>query len=128
VLEHGLQVRDVVEGTRPVSTATSGRAREYKVRDHLTSLGYPFVMRAAASKGPGDLLHGHPLIGAVLVQVGTANKQLNQEGRDRFCEAADLTGALPVLATVIATPGHPTVIRYWHVTRDIPSTWKEWTP
>lgn len=111
-----------------MSTASSGRAREHKVRDALEDAGYPWIMRAAASKGPADLLHGHPLVGAVLVQVGTANKTLNQEGRDRFCEAADLCHALPVLATVIATPGKRTEIRYWLVTRDVPSTWKEWRP
>ena len=111
-----------------MSTATSGRRREYVVRDDLDTKGYPAVMRAAASKGPADLLHGHALVGAVLVQVGTANKTLNQEGRDRFCEAADLCHALPILATVIATPGKRTEIRYWRVTRDVPSTWKEWRP
>lgn len=111
-----------------MSTASSGRAREHKVRDDLESKGYPFVMRAAASKGPADLLHGHDLVGAVLVQVGNANKVLGPAARERFCTAALLTCALPVLATVIAQPGKPTVIRYWLVTRDVPSTWEEWTP
>lgn len=111
-----------------MSTATSGRAREYKVRDHLEAHGYPAVMRAAASKGAADLLHGHPLVGALLVQVGTGNKSLNQEGRDRFCEAADLCHALPLLATVVATPGKRTDITYYVVTRDVPSTWNRWTP
>jgi hypothetical protein len=111
-----------------VSTATQGRAREHKVRDALESAGYSFVMRAAASKGPADLLHGHPFLGALLVQVGTGNKRLNQEGRDRFCEAADLCHGMPILATVIATPGKRTEITYWHVTRDVPSTWREWAP
>lgn len=111
-----------------MSTATAGRRREYLVRDQLASLGYPAVMRAAASKGAADLLHGHPLVGAVLVQVGAASKTLNQEGRDRFCEAADLCHALPVLASVIAQPGKATTIRYFLVTRDVPSTWKEWRP
>lgn len=111
-----------------MSAATSGRAREHKVRDHLDAAGYPPIMRAAASKGAADLLHGHPLVGAVLVQVGTGNKTLNQEGRDRFCEAAELCHALPILATVIATPGKRTHIDYWVVTRDVPSTWNRWTP
>jgi hypothetical protein len=122
--------------------AAAGRRREHQVRDHLDAHGYSFVMRAAASKGPADLLHGHPLVGAHLVQVGTGNKTIRctdkshphdrenamQCGRDRFCEAADLCHATPLLASVIATPGKPTVIRYWRVTRDIPSTWTEWTP
>lgn len=111
-----------------MSTASQGRYREYQVRDDLNTKGYPQVMRAAASKGAADLLHGHHLVGAVLVQVGTGNKTLNQEGRDRFCEAAELCHALPVLATVIATPGKRTDIRYWLVTRDVPSTWTEWNP
>jgi hypothetical protein len=111
-----------------MSTATSGRAREYKVRDHLTTAGYPFVMRAAASKGAGDLLHGHPLIGAVLVQVGTGNKTLGPEARMRFLRAAALIHATPVLASVIATPGKATEIRYWVVTADTASKWQEWRP
>lgn len=111
-----------------MSTASQGRYREYQVRDDLNAKGYPQVMRAAASKGAADLLHGHHLVGAVLVQVGTGNKTLNQEGRDRFCEAAELCHALPVLATVIATPGKRTEITYWLVNRDVPSTWKQWTP
>lgn len=111
-----------------MSTATSGRAREHKVRDHLDAAGYPFVMRAAASKGAADLLHGHPLVGAVLVQVGTGNKTLGPEDRNRFCEAADLCHALPILATVVATPGKATSITYWRVTRDVPSTWEQWIP
>lgn len=111
-----------------MSTATAGRAREHRVRARLEAAGYPAIMRAAASKGAADLLHGHPFVGAVLVQVGTGNKVLNQEGRDRFCEAADLCHALPVLAQVIEQRGKRTEYRYWLVTRDVPSTWREWTP
>jgi len=109
-----------------MSTATSGRAREYQVRDHLEAAGYPSIMRAAASKGAADLLHGHPLVGAVLVQVGTGNKTLGPEARVRFLEAAALTCALPILATVVATPGKRTEITYWFVTHDVPSTWERW--
>jgi hypothetical protein len=111
-----------------VSTATSGRAREHKVRDDLDAHGYAPIMRAAASKGAADLLHGHLDVGAVLVQVGTGNKTLGPDDRERFCDAADLCHALPLLATVIATPGKRTNIRYWLVNRDVPSTWKEWRP
>lgn len=111
-----------------MSTATQGRAREHRVRDHLETAGYSFVMRAAASKGPADLLHGHPLLGALLVQVGTGNKTLGPADRDRFCEAADLCHALPLLASVIATPGKRTEIRFYVVTRDVPNTWEPWTP
>lgn len=111
-----------------MSTATSGRRREYLVRDHLDAKGYAPIMRAAASKGPADLLHGHPFLGAVLVQVGTGNKTLGPDDRNRFCAAADLCGAMAVLATVVSIPGKRTEIRYWHVTRDVPSTWNEFRP
>lgn len=109
-----------------MSTATSGRRREHQVRDHLEAAGYPWIMRAAASKGPADLLHGHPLVGAVLVQVGTGNKTLGPEERLRFLGAAALCHALPILATVVAVPGKRTEINYWFVTADVPSTWERW--
>lgn len=111
-----------------MSTASQGRAREYRVRDALAAAGYPNIMRAAASKGAADLLHGNPIVGAVLVQVGKATKTLNQEARDRFCEAAALCHALPVLAQVIAEAGRATVIRYWLVSPDQPHLWTEWSP
>jgi hypothetical protein len=109
-----------------MSTASTGAARERRVRDRLEAAGYPFVMRAAASKGAADLLHGHPFVGAVLVQVGTGNKTLGPDDRDRFVGAADLVCALPVLAQVIEQRGHPTEVHYWVVTRDVPATWKAW--
>lgn len=111
-----------------MSTATAGRAREHKVRDYLADRGYLYVMRAAGSKGPADLLFGHAFIGAVLVQVGTESKSLGPADRNRFCAAADMTGALPLLATVIPEPGKPTRILFHVVTRDIPSTWTEYKP
>lgn len=111
-----------------MSTATSGRRREYLVRDDLDAKGYAPIMRAAASKGPADLLHGHPLIGALLVQVGTGSKTLGPDDRSRFCGAAEMCHALPILATVISTPGKRTVITYWRVTRDVASTWNRWNP
>lgn len=99
----------------------SGRAREHRVRDDLRNKGYVPIMRAAASKGAADLLHGHPTVGAVLVQVGTGNKTLGPADRARFLEAADLCCALPILATVVRGQ-----ITYWLVTRDTPSKWERW--
>ena len=80
-------------------------------------------MRAAASKGPADLLMGHPEHGGALIQVGTASKSLGPADRDRFVTAAELIGALALLATW-ARDG----VTYWHVTRDKPSTWQRWEP
>lgn len=107
-----------------MSTATQGRAREYKVRDELIGHGWHFIMRAAASKGSGDLLMGHPHHGAALVQVGTGSKTLGPADRDRFVTDADLIGALPILATVI--PREP--IRYHHVNRGTSGTWDRFDP
>lgn len=106
-----------------MSTATSGRAREHRTRDRLAETGWVPIMRAAASKGPADLLMGHPIHGGALVQVGTASKSLGPADRARFVTAAELIGALPLLATWTRTG-----VRYWHVTRDTASTWTEFTP
>ncbi|MGZ4518906.1 MAG: hypothetical protein ACXVXP_00235 [Mycobacteriaceae bacterium] len=106
-----------------MSTATSGRAREYRVRDHMALAGWVPIMRAAASKGAADLLMAHPERGAALIQVGTDNKRLGPSDRLRFVTAAALCGALPLLASASRAG-----IRYWHVTLDKPASWAEVTP
>ena len=83
-----------------MSNATAGRAREYKVRDHLIDLGWVYIMRAAASKGPADLLMGHETHGAALIQVGTRSKHIGPDARTKFLRAAHITGALPIEAIV----------------------------
>lgn len=103
--------------------ATNGRAREYRTRDRLAEYGWIHVMRAAGSKGAGDLLMGHPIHGAALIQVGTTNKTLGPADRHRFIDAAELISALPLLATW-SREG----VRFWVVSRDVPSTWTEWSP
>ena len=111
-----------------MSTATSGRAREHKVRDHLIRRDWNLIARSAGSKGPADLVMAHLAYGVALIQVGTGNKTLGPADRERFLWAANICSALPILASVIATPGKPTVIRYWRVDFGPPSTWQEWTP
>lgn len=106
-----------------MSTATDGRRREHKVRDDLAARGWVPIMRAAASKGPADLLLAHPDHGAALVQVGSRTKTLGPADRERFCTAAELCGALALLAVVIPRAG----ITYWTVTRDTASKWERWT-
>lgn len=105
-----------------MSTATDGRRREHKVRDDLARHGWLPIMRAAASKGPADLLLAHRDHGAALVQVGSRTKTLGPADRERFVTAAEMCGALALLAIVIPRQG----IRYWHVTRGLPRTWAEW--
>lgn len=104
-----------------MSTATSGRAREHRVRDRMIAAGWLLVARSAGSKGAADLVMVHPFFGLALVQVGTANKQLGPADRDRFVTIAEACGALPLLAS--CSPGVPA--RFWRVTRDTASTWKE---
>lgn len=106
-----------------MSTASTGAARERAARDWLANQGWVPIMRAAASKGPADLLMAHPHHGAALIQVGTEkSKSLGPADRVRLCDAADLCGALPLLVTVSRGPTY----RVRWVTRDLPSTWAEW--
>ena len=84
-----------------MSTATRGRRYEYIARDHLIAHGWTHIMRAAASKGPGDLLMGHPIHGAALIQVGAKSKRLGPADRERLCDASELIGALPLLITIV---------------------------
>ncbi|MFJ4284032.1 hypothetical protein ACIPY0_00135 [Paenarthrobacter nicotinovorans] len=104
-----------------MSTATSGRAREYKVRDHLIQQGFELIMRAAGSKGPADIAMAHEEHGLALVQVGTAGKALGPADRTRLLRAAHLCSALPILATV-----HRGAITYRIVTNETPRHWAAW--
>lgn len=104
--------------------ARNGAARERRVAKWMHDQGWLLIARAAASKGPADLVMGHPFFGGALIQVGTAkSKTLGPADRDRLVAAAELVGFLPLLAT--CGPGIP--IRLHVVTRDTASTWKEWT-
>lgn len=107
-----------------MSTATQGRRREYQVRDLMIAAGWRFIMRAAASKGSGDLLMAHEHHGAALVQCGTKNKQLGPTDRNRFVDDAELIGALPLLAVVVPRAG----VTFWRVTRDAGSQWLAFDP
>lgn len=107
-----------------MSTATAGRAREYRVRNHLIGHGWELIARSAGSKGPADLVMAHAEYGVALVQVGTGRKTLGPLDRKRFLHAAWLCSAEPIIATV--HPGLP--IRYRLVHNDTASTWQEWRP
>lgn len=107
-----------------MSTASQGRYTEHRVRDHMAERGWTWIMTAAASKGAGDLLMGHEVHGAALVQVGRRSKRLGPADRARLLHAADLCCALPILA--VCEPRREP--RYWLVSADVPRTWDEWTP
>lgn len=107
-----------------MSSATNGRAREHRISKLMVQHGWLQIMRAAGSKGPADLAMLHPFIGLAWVQVGTAaSKTLSPDARDRLCSIAEHTNALALLAT--SGPGIPT--RFWVVTRETASKWKEWS-
>ena len=99
-----------------------GREKEYRVRDAMIADGWTWIMRASSSKGAADLLMAHPEHGAALVQVGSASKTLGPAARERLCHAAELCGALALLAVVIPRDG----ISYFEVTREVPSKWARW--
>lgn len=107
-----------------MSTASIGRAREYRVRDHMIDAGWELINRSSSSKGAADLIMGHETHGGALIQVGSKSKTLGPAERARLLRAAWLMSALPILAVVI--PRHP--IRYWLVDAGTPSTWTEYTP
>lgn len=107
-----------------MSTATSGRAREYRVRDDMVSHGWHLVARSAGSKGVADLVMVHPDHGLALVQVGTPKKALGPAERVRFIRLAELCSALPILATPIPGVG----IRYRQAGVLGPMSWEEWKP
>lgn len=104
-----------------MSTATNGRAREYRCRDKFIAAGWRQIMRAAGSKGSADLLVAHPEHGAALVQVGTSGKYLPPAARIRFITDAEMCGALPLVA--ITGPGGMCV---YLATLDQPSRWEMW--
>lgn len=107
-----------------MSTAANGRAREHRVCAHMESRGWVKVMRSAGSKGAADLAMAHPVHGLALVQVGTeASKRLGPDDRLRFVDLAGLCSALPLVA--LARPGRSPL--FLVATRDVPSTWGEWT-
>src|SRR4051812_28371830 len=105
-----------------MTTARLGRDREHRVAADLTARGWHLVMRAAASKGPADLLMAHPVYGAALVQVGSKTKTLGPADRERLVAAAELCSALPLLAVVV--PRHP--IGYRVVDHGPPGRWHRW--
>ena len=105
-----------------MSSATSGRAREYKVRDDLAQHGWEQIARSAGSKGPADLILAHEDYGVALVQVGTASKTLGPADRARLLRAAWLCSALPIVAVVDRG------IRYRRVIDGPPSKWEPWSP
>lgn len=105
-----------------MSTATSGRAREHRVRDRMIEAGWLLVARSAGSKGACDLVMVHPFNGLALVQVGTGNKTLGPADRDRFVSLAEVCSALPLLAA--CSPGKPPT--FWWVTRETASNWTRW--
>jgi hypothetical protein len=106
-----------------MSTARLGRDREHRVAADLARCGWQLIMRAAASKGPADLLMAHPEHGAALVQVGSRTKTLGPDDRERLCTAAELCSSLALLAVVI--PRQP--IAYHVVDRGVPSRWARWS-
>jgi hypothetical protein len=107
-----------------MSTATTGRAREYKVREDMKGHGWRQIMRSAGSKGSADLYMVHLIHGGALVQVGSPSKTLMPADRVRFVTDAADTGNLAILA--IVAPRVP--IHYWQVTTAAPRGWLVWNP
>jgi Holliday junction resolvase len=106
-----------------MNTAHQGRRIEHLIRDDLTAAGYE-VVRAAASKGPADLVCFKP--GQVLlVNVKRTTAPGPAERLALLKVAAMLPGvAVPILAR--KPPRQP--IRYELMNAGTPRMWAPWTP
>lgn len=86
----------VIESKAPRQSAYRlGRAVEYRVRDHLTRLGY-FVLRSPASKSPLDLVAVRA--GAVLFIQAKRSLAFPPAEWNEFFDLAIGVGAIPVMA------------------------------
>lgn len=109
-----------------MSTATVGRAKEYKVRDHLLTAGWAFPLRSAASKGVADLTLFKP--GRVLlVQVKASDPYLLPIERQRLLAMADWVGLTLALPVVAATPNRKPIV-YRLLTGPGHDDWAPWDP
>ena len=107
-----------------MSTASQGRYTEHRVARHMTEHGWELIVRAAASKGPADLVMAHETHGGALVQVGRKSKTLGPADRARLLRAAWLLGALPILAVCVPRQAP----KYWLISDGTPRTWALWHP
>lgn len=105
-----------------MSTATTGRAREHRVRNLLIDHGWELVARSAGSKGAADLVMVHEDWGLALVQVGTDSKRLGPSDRRRLIDLARVCSALPLVA--LCAPRQP--VRFLRVVDGPPSQWEPW--
>jgi Holliday junction resolvase len=87
---------DVVTSKAPKSSwRARGSYLEYKVRDHLISLGYA-ATRSPASKGPADVTAFRP--GEVVFVQCKRNLCMGVEEWNRFIDYCRKSGATPILA------------------------------
>jgi Holliday junction resolvase len=114
-----------------VSHYRTGRDKEYKVRDHLTSNGYE-IIRAAGSKGKVDLVafKGCMRIGTwhcelLFVQVKRSGGTIPPVDRAELIRLARIVNAYPIVAYQ-PLPRRP--IQYRRLTGPGPKQWVEWTP
>lgn len=79
-----------------MSNKSRGTALEHQVRDDLVERGW-LVVRPGASLGPADLVALRAGWDPLLVQVKIGGYMLPAERRE-LCEAAERSGAVPLLA------------------------------
>lgn len=102
------------------NTAHQGRRVEWKVRDYLIANGYD-VVRAAASKGPADLVCFKP--GQVLVvSVKRSSAPPPAERAELLRVASLLPGLVPLVA--IGLPR----LTFRRLTGGGPNDWESWAP
>ena len=105
-----------------MNTAVQGRRIEYAIRDHLIANGY-VVMRAAASKGPADLVAFKPCQ-VLLVSV----KRTTPPGPVERTALVGVARMLPGVGVPLVALGPVSALSYRRLTGVGPKAWEPWTP
>lgn len=109
-----------------MSTATTGRYVEHLVRDELRAHGWVVAARAAASKGPADLVAIRPNLVA-FVQCKKTDPQLSPAERGQLIALADVLGLHLALPIVACKPLRQP-IQWRLLTGPGPKHWMPWSP
>ena len=85
-----------------------GRSFEYKLRTFFRRKGY-FVVRAAGSKGPADLVAVKKGVKTLLIQAKTGSGGIGVEEQNTLFQVALESGGVPIVA--LSEDRKPTVFK-----------------
>ena len=117
----GARAEDSSPPRRPANTAAQGRRIEWAARDYLNDNGYD-VVRAAASKGPADLVAMKP--GQLLV---VNVKKTDPPGPKERAALLRVASHLPGVALPLVALGPASRLTFRRLTGHEASAWVPWT-